>query len=113
MDAVVSVIDFMAHLKREGLVIISEAHLQEAEKARQQRALRKMLSEQRYLTYAEIVRSGVWNVETVKGARAILMREFKEGEDYIVSKIGQKPITKILRPSVERIMGLRGQSWNI
>lgn len=111
MDAVVSVIDFMAHLKREGLVIISESHLQEAEKNRERRALKKMLSEQRYLTYTEIVRSGIWNVETVKGARAILVKCFTEGEDYIISKNGNKPITKILRPSVERIMSLRGQSW--
>lgn len=112
MDAVVSVADFIAQLKREGLVIISEAHLAEADRNRERRALKGILREKRFLTYAEIVQAGIWNVKTVKGVRSVVLRELNEGEDYIISSNGNKPVTKVMRAAVERIMLKRGVSWN-
>lgn len=111
MEGVVSVESFIARLKQEGLVIVSEDHVIAAERARKERAQRLLLKQKRFITYREIVSANLWNVTTVKGVRAIVHKFLKEGEDYIVSMNGKRPITKIMLPAVERIMINRGISW--
>lgn len=102
MDGTVDIAEFMNHLQKNDLVIVSKSLVKQAELAN----LQNKLQRKKLLTFNEIAKAELFGPISARAVKSFVMKYAKESE-YMLSQNGKRPVYKVPMSTIEKLQTLR------